>query len=126
MALKYKSYRGRDVDAQNILSKNTHIRAITNTSKIMNARGDIIDKRGNIIKSAESIAAEYQKTSKTSVKQMSLNELQKEIGITPAEAIKKIKEAKAAELAKREEKTVEETKSNDSISQTKRKIIEED
>lgn len=58
---KYKTAMGQVIDMEALAAKNELVRAVSNRS--VNARGDLIDETGKIIKSATEIANEtYAKT----------------------------------------------------------------
>tara|TARA_B110001454_G_scaffold213764_1_gene232486 strand:- start:738 stop:1148 length:411 start_codon:yes stop_codon:yes gene_type:complete len=54
-----KTARGRTIDMGALATKNERTRAVSNLN--MNARGDIIDNRGNVEISREKISKEYYK-----------------------------------------------------------------
>ena len=56
---RVKTARGRTIDMGALASKNEETRAVSNLN--MNARGDIIDNRGNVEISREDISKEYYK-----------------------------------------------------------------
>lgn len=54
-----KTARGRDINMQTIISQNERVRAVSNVP--VNARGDIIDSRGDVKVSRERVSNEYYK-----------------------------------------------------------------
>lgn len=54
-----KTARGRDINMQTIVSQNERVRAVSNVP--VNARGDIIDSRGEVKVSRERVSNEYYK-----------------------------------------------------------------
>jgi len=108
---KRKTVRGQWIDVDAIMAKNQNVVALGNAS--MNARGDIVNKDGQIIQSRDEIAQEYYKGNPNAVKQVSIKDtLPENFFQTPKEVVNAVK---AEKLAKMEE---QETK--------KRKIIETD
>lgn len=92
-----RSMRGEVIDMSALASRNSTVVALGNAQ--MNARGDLIDKSGNIVKSREVIVQEYYNSNPRAVSQtVSLKDLGGEV-LTPAEAIAKI-EAQQTEAAK--------------------------
>jgi hypothetical protein len=57
MGTTHTSARGKAVDMGAIKTKNEHVRAVGNQN--VNARGDIIDSHGNVIKDANKRVNEY-------------------------------------------------------------------
>lgn len=93
-----RSMRGEVIDMSALAARNSTVVALGNAH--MNARGDLIDKAGNVVKSREVIVQEYYNSNPRAVSQtVSLKDLGSEI-LTPAEAIAKI-EAQQAETAKK-------------------------
>lgn len=54
-----KTARGRDINMQTIVHQNERVRAVSNVP--VNARGDIIDSRGEVKVSRERVSNEYYK-----------------------------------------------------------------
>ena len=92
---KVKTKRGRDIDFGQLMRSNDTVPAVGNAS--MNARGDIIDSQGKIIKTAKQVSEEYYSRSPNSVKDVSIKPDADE-----AEIKTKVEETKAEE--KTEEK----------------------
>lgn len=83
-----RSMRGEVVDMSAFASRNSTTVALGNAN--MNARGDVVDRSGNIIKSREVVVQEYYNNNPKAVSQsMSLNDLGNEI-LTPAQAMAQI------------------------------------
>jgi hypothetical protein len=80
-----KTARGRTLDMGNLAAKNERTRAVSNLN--MNARGDIIDNRGNVEIPREKIQKEFYKDNVpgADTKEVSLKEDEK-----PAEAKKPV------------------------------------
>lgn len=97
--MKATSMRGKPVDMLRLMAENGHRRALGNAS--MNARGDLIDNQGNVVKPREELAREYHKNNPKAVKQVSLRDISEEVFISPAEAIEQVKDHAHARKAKR-------------------------
>ncbi|RYD67981.1 MAG: hypothetical protein EOP83_01730 [Verrucomicrobiaceae bacterium] len=82
--MKTRSMKGEVVDFAYHMEKNADQPALGNA--LMNARGDQLDGRGNVVKTRSEIAAEYHRNAK-SVKQVSVTALDAEMFQTPAEAL---------------------------------------
>ena len=67
-----KSARGKEVDIQALRIKNQSMRAVGNAN--VNARGDLIDKKGKIIKTREQLAQEYNKKNTNAVKNVPVSQ----------------------------------------------------
>jgi len=52
--IRHKTYRGNEFNMAAFVEKNSDARAVSNIS--MNARGDVVDKKGNVRVSAKKIA----------------------------------------------------------------------
>lgn len=79
--MKVLSNKGVAIDMAQYLAMNEDMVAVGNAR--MNARGDVVDSRGNIVKSREKIAAEYHAANPKAVKKVSLHDLSSEI-VAPA------------------------------------------
>lgn len=67
----------------------------------MNARGDLIDRHGNVVKPREDIALEYHTKSPRAVRHVPLSSLSADIPLpTPAEAVAAIVEANGGAASK--------------------------
>lgn len=55
--MRVKTMRGRVLDVSRVFAENEYQVALGNAG--MNARGDLVDKNGRVLKSREEIAAEY-------------------------------------------------------------------
>ena len=80
-----KTMRGVEFDMNRLASQHSDKVALGNAN--MNARGDIIDLRGNIIKKREDVAMEYHRTASSSVTRVALKDIGSEVFPTPAEAV---------------------------------------
>ena len=100
-----KSMRGEVLDMAAIAARNSHVVALGNAS--MNARGDIVDRSGNVLKSREVVVQEYYNSNPKAVTQsVSLKDLGDEV-LTPAQAIAKL-EGKLEKPAAKKRKIVDE------------------
>ena len=92
--------RGKQLDMGAMMAQNAHKRAVGNAN--MNARGDIIDKAGKVVKAREQIAMEYHDKNPQQVKTVGLKALAGEL-LTPEAAVaqqrQKMREAEAAKAA---------------------------
>lgn len=70
MANKVRSYKGNLIDIDEILQKGQNVVAIGNQN--VNARGDIIDNQGNVIKTHDEVVRDYNKNVQKSVVKSSL------------------------------------------------------
>jgi hypothetical protein len=85
---KVRSAMGEMIDMAALASRNSHVVALGNAG--MNARGDIVDRQGNVLKSRDVIVQEYYNSSPKRVTQtVSLKDLGDEI-LTPAQVIEKL------------------------------------
>lgn len=97
---KVKTKRGRDIDFGQLMRSNDTVPAVGNAS--MNARGDIIDSQGKIIKTAKQVSEEYYSRSPNSVKNVSIKpdadeaEIKTEVEETKVEEKEKEKPAPRA------------------------------
>lgn len=83
--MKIKSMRGKPVDFNRLLAKHGDMAAVGNAS--MNARGDIIDKQGNVVRTRADISAEYHRNNANAVKHVPIRATET-LFQTPAEAVK--------------------------------------
>jgi hypothetical protein len=87
--MKVLSMKGKEVDMGLLMSRNETAVAVGNAG--MNARGDLISRRGGaIIKTREAITQEYYAASPKAVKQVSLRSIQPDNFATPADAVASI------------------------------------
>lgn len=98
-----RSMKGEMVDMAALASINSTTVALGNAR--MNARGDIVDKSGKVLKAREVVVQEYYNSNPKAVTQtVSLRDLGDEV-LTPAQAIeaiqKQVEEAKKPEPKKR-------------------------
>jgi len=96
--MKLLSMRGVKLDMSLLMARNEQKPSLGNAR--MNARGDIIGRRGEVIKKREVIAQEYYAMPSKSVKQVSLRDLSSEVFQTPTEAVQSITKKAAEEAAK--------------------------
>lgn len=90
-----RSMRGEQIDMSSLSAKNSHAVALGNAN--MNARGDIIDRGGKILKSRETVVQEYYRNNPKAVTQsVSLRDLGDEV-LTPKEMWEKIEGAEPEE-----------------------------
>jgi hypothetical protein len=69
---RHKTALGREFNMAAFSNANAEVIAIGNT--LRNARGDIIDAKGRIIKTAKEVAESYYNTNPNAVKQISIKE----------------------------------------------------
>jgi hypothetical protein len=77
MASIIRTMRGKKLNMTNLVTRNESAIAVTGGGIAMNARGDFIDKHGKVIKTRESIDAEYlaaQAERENQVRQVSLHD----------------------------------------------------
>lgn len=84
--MKITTMRGKVLDVGAIQAQNETAIALGNAS--MNARGDIVGPGGAIIRRKEQVAQEYHKANPNAVRTVSLKDLQPDVFMTPAEAVK--------------------------------------
>jgi len=89
--MKVRTMRGKMIDMMALAAANPNAVALGNAS--MNARGDIVNRHGKVIKKKEAIAAEYHQSNPQAVKSVGLKNLTSEMFQTPAEAVAAVKEA---------------------------------
>lgn len=75
--MKVRSMRGKEIDMSAILAQNETVVAVGNAS--MNARGDIVGPRGQVIKTRDEIAQEYHRSNPKAVRNVPIKELGNEI-----------------------------------------------
>lgn len=92
--MKVKTMRGQSLDMSQLIAKNEKTVALGNGS--MNARGDIVDARGQVITPRERATNDYYNRNPKSVKQVALRDISSEVFVSPAEALASIEAAKAA------------------------------
>lgn len=85
--MKTKSMRGKDVDFMRYMATHGDMAAVGNAS--MNARGDIIDKMGNVMRTRADISAEYHRNNAKAVKHVAIKAMDT-VFQTPAEAMKNL------------------------------------
>lgn len=97
--MKCKTIRGSVVDMGKLLAENANKRALGNLN--MSARGDKLDRNGNIVKTYEDIVKEYHALNPNAVKKVSLRNMADEVFQTPADALAEAKKVKEASLKKK-------------------------
>jgi hypothetical protein len=106
--MKTLTMRGKEIDMDALRNSAGATRAIGNAD--LNARGDVIDRAGNVIKSAEDITKAYYSTNPNAVTKsapISLKDISDEMLMTPAQAIASIKDNSNKEDPKPRRKTRE-------------------
>lgn len=99
--MKITSMRGKPVDFAYYMETQADQQALGNA--MMNARGDQLDKFGNVVKTRQEMSQEYHRSAK-SVKQVSIKSLESELFQTPEQAIAALKQAERAKAQTAEEK----------------------
>ena len=95
-----RTMKGEVIDMAALASRNGHVVALGNAS--MNARGDLVDRQGNVLKAREVIVQDYYKNNPKAVTQsVSLKDLGDEV-LTPRQMAEQAEEAGL--LPKRETK----------------------
>ena len=101
-----RTMRGETIDMAALSAANSAVAALGNAS--MNARGDLIDRQGNVLKSREAVVREYYNSNPKRVTQsVSLKDLGDEV-MTPQQAMESFEKSEEKKPAK------------------KRKIVEDD
>lgn len=102
---KVRTAMGEWIDMSALSARNAHVVALGNAG--MNARGDIVDRSGNVLKSREVVVQEYYRSNPKSVTQsVSLKDLGDEV-LTPAQVIEKLEGKVEAPKAAKKRKIVE-------------------
>jgi hypothetical protein len=83
--MKTISMRGQIVDMARLAAENADKPALGNAS--MNARGDLLGTKGQVVKSREDITRDYHVNNPKAVRQMSLRDINREVFVSPAEAV---------------------------------------
>ena len=83
--MKVTTMRGKTLDMGELAAKNEKAIALGNAK--MNARGDLIGLKGNIVKRREVMTQEYYAANPKAVKQVALRDISKEVFVSPAEAV---------------------------------------
>lgn len=91
--MKITTAMGKVVDVGDIMRQNANTIAVGNAS--MNARGDEVDSRGNIIRKREKVMTDYYVGNPKSVRTMPLNQITPDI-LTPDQVFKRLKEDQEA------------------------------
>lgn len=86
--MKVRSAKGELIDMGALAARNSTVVALGNAG--MNARGDIVDKRGRVLKTRDVVVQEYYDSNPRAVTQaVSLRDLGEEV-LTPQQAIAKV------------------------------------
>lgn len=93
------SMRGKPVDFARYYAEEGDAIALGNAS--LNARGDLIDKSGNVLQTRAEIAAEYHRSNAKSVRHVSIKEV--ETYANPQEAVATLMAQHKQNTAKRQE-----------------------
>jgi hypothetical protein len=83
--MRTKSMRGVAVDFARYLNEEGDKIALGNAA--LNARGDLIDTLGNVVRTRAEISAEYHQKNEKSVKQVSIKALDEEVFANPMAAV---------------------------------------
>ena len=67
-----RSLKGKNVDFNAMLAREENVIAVTGGGERMNARGDLIDRSGRVLKTREELEKEYNTKSENTVKNVSL------------------------------------------------------
>jgi|HigsolmetaAR206D_1030411.scaffolds.fasta_scaffold06752_5 hypothetical protein len=110
-----RSIRGETIDFTRLVNENGDEVALGNA--MLNARGDLLDKRGRVIQTREEIKSEYHRN-KRSVKQVPIKALDTEVFQTPAQALETLAASQKTAKAEKPEKPEPKGKS--------RKIVEKE
>jgi len=99
--MRVRTAKGEVIDMSALSSRNSNTVALGNAG--MNARGDIVDRSGHIVKSREVAVQEYYNSNPKAVSNnVSLRDLSDEVSLTPAEVIERVDgPKKKAAVAKR-------------------------
>lgn len=84
----HKTMRGKPIDFARLMAKHADKIAVGNAS--MNARGDVVDRRGVVVKPREELAREYHRHNPKAVRQQSIRDISQEVFLTPDEAWKQV------------------------------------
>lgn len=97
----HKTMRGKPIDMQALIAKNSHVKALGNAN--MNARGDVLGMDGQVTMTSEQINGDYHKVNPKAVKQVPLRTINQEMVTfdSPAQAVAKHKELAAQTQAKK-------------------------
>lgn len=75
--MRIRSMRGVEIDMAAIIAQNESTVAVGNAN--MNARGDVVGKHGEVLKTRDEIAQEYHQTNPKAVKTVSLKDVAGEV-----------------------------------------------
>lgn len=84
----HKTARGAQIDMSALTAANGQKKALGNVR--MNAQGDLLDQKGNVIKRRAQLVQEYYKNNPNGVKKVSLKPLGDAVFETPAEALARL------------------------------------
>lgn len=102
---KVRTAMGDWIDMGALVARNSHVVALGNAG--MNARGDIVDRQGNVLKSREVVVQEYYNSNPKRVSQsVSLKDLGDEV-LTPAQVIEKLESTAKKPAPAKKRKIVE-------------------
>jgi hypothetical protein len=79
--MKVRSMRGVEIDMAALVARNEGTVAVGNAK--MNARGDVIGRRGEVVKTRDEIAQEYHQANPKAVRNVALKDLAGEITAAP-------------------------------------------
>jgi hypothetical protein len=82
---QYRTIRGSIIDMDRLRIENSHIKALGNANQ--NARGDVLDPKGNVIITREEIVQNRYKKETSGVKHVSLKNSNADTFLTPQQAI---------------------------------------
>jgi len=95
--MKVRTVKGKEIDMSALIAKNQHVPAVGNAG--MNARGDLIDRGGKVVKKREELSMEYHQNVARAVKTVGVKSLTGEIFATPAEALAAAKKTQMEQQA---------------------------
>jgi hypothetical protein len=91
--MKIVSMRGTTVDMASLANANQHKVAVGNAG--LNARGDKVNHRGDVVLTREQHLSEYNKSNPKAVRQVGLNGISNEVIKSPAEVVAQARKAAA-------------------------------
>lgn len=90
--MKVVSMRGATLDIGVMMTKHANRPALGNAH--MNARGDVLDASGNVVRRREQISSDYNQNNAKAVRSVGLKSIAAEV-LTPAEAVAQADRARA-------------------------------
>ncbi|MCS7316839.1 MAG: hypothetical protein NZZ41_00755 [Candidatus Dojkabacteria bacterium] len=96
--MKVKTLKGRVIDFSLLLEKNENTLAVTGGGQMMNARGDLLDKNGKIIKTREQLDEEYNKKLDNPVKENYISLSSKDLNRFSQNSSTNIKNSKVSDI----------------------------